>query len=138
MTIAGVFCGVGWAGLGMAPTLIMLYASYALAGLGAAMVYCGCIGVALKWFPDKRGLAAGTIAAGFGAGAMIVLLGGVLLVSMGVWGHDASASNTPAAQSAANAPTQPGPNPQQTNPSGTPAPQTTGQALPQQSAPQQH
>ena len=75
-------------------------------------------------------------ASGFGAGAMIVLLGAVLLVNMGVWGHDAGASNTPAAQSAANAPTKPGPNPQQTNPSGTP-PQTTGQAQPSQSAPQQ-
>jgi len=76
-------------------------------------------------------------ASGFGIGAMVVLLGGVLLVNMGVWGHDAGASNTPAAQSAANAPTQPGPNPQ---PSAAPAnaPQTTGQAPAQQSAPQQH
>jgi hypothetical protein len=73
-------------------------------------------------------------ASGFGAGAMIVLLGGVLLVDMGVWGHDAAASNTPAAQSAVNAPTQPGPNPPQTNASGTPVPETTGQAQP----PQQH
>jgi len=73
MTIAGVLCGVGWAGLGQAPTLTALYASYALAGLGAAMVYCGCIGVALKWFPDKRGLAAGVIAAGFGAGASLFI-----------------------------------------------------------------
>jgi len=73
MTIAGVLCGVGWAGLGQASTLTALYASYALAGLGAAMVYCGCIGVALKWFPDKRGLAAGTIAAGFGAGASLFI-----------------------------------------------------------------
>jgi hypothetical protein len=77
-------------------------------------------------------------ASGFGAGAMIVLLGGVLLVNMGVWGHDAAASNTPAAQSAANTATQPGSNPRQTNPSGTPAPETTGQAQPSQSAPQQH
>ena len=73
MTIAGVLCGVGWAGLGQAPTLTALYASYALAGLGAAMVYCGCIGVALKWFPDKRGLAAGIIAAGFGAGSSLFI-----------------------------------------------------------------
>jgi OFA family oxalate/formate antiporter-like MFS transporter len=73
MTIAGGLCGVGWAGLGQAPTLTVLYACYALAGLGAAMVYCGCIGVALKWFPDKRGLAAGTIAAGFGAGASLFI-----------------------------------------------------------------
>jgi len=73
MTVAGVFCGVGWAGLGQASSLTVLYASYALAGLGAAMVYCGSIGVALKWFPDKRGLASGTIAAGFGAGASLFI-----------------------------------------------------------------
>ncbi len=73
MTVAGIFCGVGWAGLGQASSLTLLYASYALAGLGAAMVYCGSIGVALKWFPDKRGLASGTIAAGFGAGASLFI-----------------------------------------------------------------
>jgi MFS transporter, OFA family, oxalate/formate antiporter len=73
MTIAGIFCGVGWVGLGQAPTLTVLYASYALAGLGAATVYCGSIGVALKWFPDKRGLAAGVIAAGFGAGSSLFI-----------------------------------------------------------------
>jgi len=69
MTVAGVMCGVGWVGLGYASSLTMLYAFYALAGIGAALVYCGCIGVSLKWFPDKRGLASGLIAAGFGSGA---------------------------------------------------------------------
>jgi len=73
MTIAGILCGLGWAGLGQVQTLTALYASYALAGLGAAMVYCGCIGVALKWFPDKRGFAAGVIAAGFGAGSALFI-----------------------------------------------------------------
>jgi hypothetical protein len=78
-------------------------------------------------------------ASGFGAGAVIVLLGGVLLVGLGVLGHDSSTSKTPAAQSAANAPTKPGPNPQPSAaPSGASAPQTTGQSPPQQSAPQQH
>lgn len=67
-------------------------------------------------------------ASGFGIGAMVILLGGVLLVNMGVWGHDAGTGDTPAGQSATNAPTQPGPNPQQSNPSGTSAPQTTGQS----------
>ena len=33
------------------------------------MVYCGCTGIGLKWFPDKRGMAAGIIAAGFGSGS---------------------------------------------------------------------
>jgi len=78
-------------------------------------------------------------ASGFGIGAMVVLLGGVLLVNMGVWGHDAGTSNTPAGQSAATAPTQPGPNPQPSAATaGANAPQTTGQAPAQQSAPQQH
>jgi hypothetical protein len=81
-------------------------------------------------------------ASGFGIGAMVVLLAGVLFVGIGVLGHDPSQSNTPAAQSAASAPTQPGPTPAPSAaPSGTAAPQTTGQAQPnasaQQSAPAQ-
>jgi OFA family oxalate/formate antiporter-like MFS transporter len=69
MTVAGALCGLGWTRLGAAQSLGELYAWYALAGFGAAMVYCGSIGVALKWFPDKRGLASGIIAAGFGSGS---------------------------------------------------------------------
>src|SRR4029077_8060099 len=49
--------------------LTALYLSYAIAGLGAGIVYGTAIGSALKWFPDHRGLAAGLTAAGFGAGA---------------------------------------------------------------------
>ncbi len=71
MSVAGLMCGVGWAGLGTAQSLTALYLLYALAGLGAAIVYCGSIGVALKWFPDRRGLAAGVIAAGFGSGSAL-------------------------------------------------------------------
>jgi OFA family oxalate/formate antiporter-like MFS transporter len=71
MTIAGIMCGIGWAGLGKAQSLQSLYLLYALAGFGAAMVYCGSIGVALKWFPDRRGMAAGMIAAGFGSGSAL-------------------------------------------------------------------
>ncbi|MBI1786121.1 MAG: oxalate/formate MFS antiporter [Acidobacteria bacterium] len=73
LSIAGVLCGVGWALLGQAQSLTALYALYSLAGFGAAMVYCGSIGVALKWFPDKRGLAAGIIAAGFGSGSALFI-----------------------------------------------------------------
>ncbi len=71
MSAAGAMCGVGWAGLGKASTLPELYGFYALAGFGAALVYCGSMGIALKWFPDKRGLAAGLISAGFGSGAAL-------------------------------------------------------------------
>jgi OFA family oxalate/formate antiporter-like MFS transporter len=37
-------------------------------------VYGTCVGNALKWFPDRRGLAAGATAAGFGAGAAITVV----------------------------------------------------------------
>jgi OFA family oxalate/formate antiporter-like MFS transporter len=84
MTVAGVMCGVGWAGLGQAKTLPELYMLYALAGFGAALVYCGSIGIALKWFPDKRGLAAGMISAGFGSGAALF----IPLISYLIRAHD--------------------------------------------------
>jgi MFS transporter, OFA family, oxalate/formate antiporter len=71
ITGAGVLCGAGWTALGFVRTLPELYAFYALAGVGAAFVYSGSISAALKWFPDRRGLAAGIIAAGFGSGAAI-------------------------------------------------------------------
>jgi len=50
-----------------------MYLLYALTGFGAAIVYCGSLGVALKWFPDKRGLASGAIAAGFGSGSALFI-----------------------------------------------------------------
>jgi OFA family oxalate/formate antiporter-like MFS transporter len=73
MTAAGVMCGAGWAGMGQAHSLPALYAMYSLAGFGAALVYCSSIAVSLKWFPDRRGLASGLIAAGFGSGAALFI-----------------------------------------------------------------
>ena len=72
-TVAGVLCGIGWAGLGLVTTLPMLYALYVTAGIGAALVYGGCMGSALKWFTKERGLAAGIIAAGFGGGTALFI-----------------------------------------------------------------
>jgi len=65
----GILAGLGWVGSGYAETLTQLYLSYAVAGIGAGVVYGTAIGSALKWFPDHRGLAAGLTAAGFGAGS---------------------------------------------------------------------
>ncbi len=69
ITIAGVLCGVGWTALGFVSELWQLYLFYSIAGVGAAFVYSGSIATALKWFPDRRGLASGIIAAGFGSGS---------------------------------------------------------------------
>jgi OFA family oxalate/formate antiporter-like MFS transporter len=72
-TIAGVLCGIGWGGLGLVTTLPMLYTLYVIAGIGAALVYGGCMGSALKWFTKERGFAAGVIAAGFGGGTALFI-----------------------------------------------------------------
>jgi OFA family oxalate/formate antiporter-like MFS transporter len=66
---AGAIAGVGWILSGKAETVTGLYLSYALCGIGAGIVYGTAMGIALKWFPDHRGLAAGLTAAGFGAGS---------------------------------------------------------------------
>src|SRR5213083_2424157 len=73
ITVSGVLCGIGWGGLGVVHSLSMLYALYTIAGIGAALVYGGSIGLALKWFKERRGLASGIMAAGFGGGAALFL-----------------------------------------------------------------
>jgi OFA family oxalate/formate antiporter-like MFS transporter len=73
MTLGGLLCGGGWSMMSQANSLPALYTFYAAAGVGAALVYCGSMGVALKWFPDKRGLAAGITAAAFGSGTALFI-----------------------------------------------------------------
>ena len=73
ITVAGLLCGLGWAAMGYATSLPMLYGLYCTAGIGAAFVYSGSMGSALKWFKDRRGLAAGIMAAGFGGGTALFI-----------------------------------------------------------------
>jgi OFA family oxalate/formate antiporter-like MFS transporter len=83
-TAAGVAVGIGWTALGFVTSLPGLYFFYALAGAGAAIIYGGSIAVAIRWFKDRRGLASGIIAAGFGAGsAPFIPFIGWLLTSYG-------------------------------------------------------
>src|SRR5262249_29854353 len=67
--VGGIFAGLGWVGAGRAETVTALYLAYALAGIGAGVVYGTAIGSALKWFPHHRGLAANLAASGFRAGS---------------------------------------------------------------------
>ena len=72
--VGGILCGMGWAINSVADTLTMLYIGAAVGGVGAGAVYGTCVGNALKWFPDRRGLAAGLTAAGFGAGSALTII----------------------------------------------------------------
>ena len=69
-----ILAAIAWVMNSYATTLPELYAAAVIAGLGAGAVYGTCVGNALKWFPDKRGLAAGITAAGFGAGAALTVI----------------------------------------------------------------
>src|ERR1700731_3977223 len=70
----GVMITIAWVMNSYADSLVLLYISAIIAGIGAGSVYGTCVGNALKWFPDRRGLAAGATAAGFGAGAAITVV----------------------------------------------------------------
>src|SRR5437868_14981983 len=72
--VGGVLCGIGWVMNSFADSLALLYFAAAVSGIGAGAVYGTCVGNALKWFADRRGLAAGLTAAGFGAGSALTIL----------------------------------------------------------------
>src|SRR5438128_752791 len=74
VVIGGALCGLAWAINSIADSLPLLYVAAAIGGIGAGAVYGTCVGNALKWFPNRRGLAAGLTAAGFGAGSALTVI----------------------------------------------------------------
>lgn len=74
LALAGVLVALGWTWSGHADTIQTLYMAQIITGLGAGFVYGTMVGVAVKWFPDRRGLAVGLTAAGFGAGAVLTVI----------------------------------------------------------------
>ncbi len=74
VVIGGVLCGIAWTMNSFADSLGMFYFAAALGGIGAGGVYGTCIGNAVRWFPGRRGLAAGLTAAGFGMGSALTII----------------------------------------------------------------
>jgi len=84
----GVIVAIGWAMNSVATSLPLLYAAAIVSGIGAGCVYGTCVGNALKWFGDKRGLAAGLTAGGFGAGAAATVI--PIIYTIETYGYQAA------------------------------------------------
>lgn len=69
LLLGGVLVALAWTINAHAKSLTVLYAAQILSGCGSGIAYGISMGNALKWFPDRRGLAAGLTAAAFGAGS---------------------------------------------------------------------
>lgn len=74
VSVAGLLVGFGWIGAGLATSLAGLYVSYGIGGVGAGAVYGACVGLAMKWFPDRRGLCVGLVAGSYGFGTALTVL----------------------------------------------------------------
>jgi MFS transporter, OFA family, oxalate/formate antiporter len=72
LSIGTVIAGLSWVLAAQASNVFVLYVTYGLlGGIGTGIVYVGVIGHMVQWFPDKRGLATGLVAAGYGMGALL-------------------------------------------------------------------
>jgi MFS transporter, OFA family, oxalate/formate antiporter len=74
VSFGGITVALGWVINAYASSLEMLYLGAVISGIGGGAVYATCVGLAVKWFPDRRGLAVGLTAAGYGAGAALTVI----------------------------------------------------------------
>jgi OFA family oxalate/formate antiporter-like MFS transporter len=72
LATGAVMTGLSWVLASSADTLRSVYLTYGvLGGIGTGIIYVGIVGLMVAWFPDRRGMAAGVVAAGYGMGAVL-------------------------------------------------------------------
>lgn len=74
VAFGGIMVALGWIINSYAQSLGSLYLGAVCSGIGGGAVYATSVGQTVKWFPDKRGLAVGLTAAGYGAGTALTVV----------------------------------------------------------------
>src|SRR5215216_607355 len=70
----GFFTGLAWIIDSYATSLTGYYVAAAIGGIGVGCVYATCVNNAIKWFPDRRGLAVGFTAGAYGFGSALTII----------------------------------------------------------------
>jgi OFA family oxalate/formate antiporter-like MFS transporter len=81
VAFGGITVALGWIINSYAQSLEMLYLGAVVGGAGGGAVYATSVGQAVKWFPDRRGLAVGLTAAGYGAGTALTVIPITMVIS---------------------------------------------------------
>jgi OFA family oxalate/formate antiporter-like MFS transporter len=72
LAVGAIVTGTSWILASSADSLLSVYLTYGLlGGIGTGIIYVGIVGLMVAWFPDRRGMAAGVVAAGYGMGAVL-------------------------------------------------------------------
>src|SRR4051794_31061796 len=87
IAVGGIMVGIGWTLNAYADSLSLLYLGAAVSGVGVGFIYAACVGLAVRWFPDRRGLAVGLTAAGFGAGAAVTIIPIKMMIESSGYAH---------------------------------------------------
>jgi OFA family oxalate/formate antiporter-like MFS transporter len=88
IAFGGLMVGTGWVLNAYAESLTVLYVAAVIGGIGGGAVYATSVGMAVKWFPDRRGLAVGLTAAGYGAGAALTVI--PIRYVIGAYGYESA------------------------------------------------
>jgi len=72
--IGGFFTGLAWIIDSYATSLTGYYVGAVIGGIGVGCVYATCVNNAIKWFPDRRGLAVGFTAGAYGFGSALTII----------------------------------------------------------------
>ncbi|MGQ4275082.1 oxalate/formate MFS antiporter [Terrihabitans sp. B22-R8] len=72
LSVGAALTGLSWVAAANVTSIWGLYLTYGLmGGVGTGIIYVGVVGMMVQWFPDRRGFAAGVVAAGYGFGAVV-------------------------------------------------------------------